>query len=77
MAMPGPDGRVLILDTSNRIFALDAAGSLLGILALDDAFGRIDSSGVAITPTGRLFVVDRDRDRIVEGQLVPPIWPAN
>jgi outer membrane protein assembly factor BamB len=77
MAMPGPDGRVLILDTSNRIFALDAAGSLLGTLALDDAFGRIDSSGVAITPTGRLFVVDRDRDRIVEGQLEPPIWPAN
>ena len=77
MAMTDPDGQVLILDTTNRIFFLDPNGSLSETLSLNEAFGRVDASGMAISPTGRLFLVDRDRDRILEAQLEPPFWPAN
>lgn len=77
MVMTDPDDRVLILDTTNRIFFLDAAGSLLETLSLIEAFGPLDASGLALSPTGRLFVVDRERGRILEAQLEPPFWPAD
>jgi len=77
MAMTDPDGRVLVLDTSNRIFFLDPDGHLVETLSLNDAFGAIDSSGLAVSPTGQLFIVDRDRDRVLEAQLEPPFWPAD
>jgi hypothetical protein len=68
---------VLVLDTSNRIFFLDPDGHLVETLSLNDAFGAIDSSGLAVSPTGQLFIVDRDRDRVLEAQLEPPFWPAD
>ena len=77
MAMPDPAGRLLILDTASRIYYLDADGHVLETLTLGDTFRDVDLSGVAITPTGRLFLVDRFGDRIVEAQLEPPFWPAD
>jgi hypothetical protein len=77
VAMTDPDGRVLVLDTANRLFFLDPDGHLLETLPLNEAFDGPDSSGWALSPTGRLFLVDRESDRIVEAQLEPPFWPAN
>ena len=77
VAMTDPDGRVLVLDTANRLFFLDPDGQLLETLPLNEAFEGLDSSGWALSPTGRLFLVDRESDRIVEAQLEPPFWPAS
>ena len=75
--MVGTDGRLLVLDTTNRIYILDASGTPLGILPLPEAgFGPIDTSGIALSPTGRLYVVDLEHDRIVEAQLDPSLWPV-
>ncbi|HEX5015735.1 MAG TPA: PQQ-binding-like beta-propeller repeat protein [Candidatus Limnocylindrales bacterium] len=77
IAMTDPDGRVLIVDTSNRIFFLDPDGHLVQTLSINEAIGSPDPSGLAISPTGRLFVVDRATDRILEAQLESPFWPAD
>jgi outer membrane protein assembly factor BamB len=77
VAMADPDGRVLVLDTANRLFFLDPDGHLLETLPLNEAFDGPDSSGWALSPTGRLFLVDRGTDRIIEAQLEQPFWPAD
>ena len=49
----------------------------MGIVPLSAAgFGPIDTPGIAVSPSGRVHIVDRPRDRIVEAPLEPALWSA-
>ena len=73
----GPDARMLVLDTTNRDLHPGChRGSDWASCRLSEAgFGPIDTSGIAVSPTGRLYL-STPPHRIVEAQLEPPLWPV-
>ena len=47
-------------------------------MALSEAgSGPVDTSGIAVSSSGCLYVVDLGRDRISEMQLEPQLWPVD
>jgi hypothetical protein len=71
-----PSGRLFVLDTTSRIWILSRDGhEIASIAGTLPGLGMLDLTGMALDPSGVLYLVDDGR-RLVRLQLGPPLWPA-
>jgi outer membrane protein assembly factor BamB len=73
-------GRLLIVDTTSRLFVVDASGELVGVLPnrLPDV-GQVEFGSMVVDDQGRLYFADiggTTAGRLIIAQLEPPLWPA-
>jgi hypothetical protein len=73
-------GRLFVVDTTSRIFVVDAGGGLVGVIPnrLPDV-GQVELASIDVDDEGRLYFADLgggSAGRLIIAQLEPPPWPA-
>jgi sugar lactone lactonase YvrE len=73
-------GRLFVVDTTSRIFVLDAAGALVAVIPNDlPDVGRVELASLAIDDAGRLYIADIGAGmarRLIIAQVEAPLWPS-
>ena len=74
-------GRMFVLDTSMRIFVIDADGTPVAVIdRTEPDLGFVDVASFALDEDGRIYFADigeTTHARLVIGQLEAPLWPPD